>query len=86
MKPIGDELRRVRESLGMTLMDFGAHVGVPWQTIHGYETGRVVPPADRLLAIAHKTRKAKHPFRFDVVARALLTDRPAMPARVASAA
>lgn len=69
--PLGAELRRVRFSLEMTLQEFGEHVGVPWQTIAAYETGRVVPPADRLLAIFHKTRRAPEAFRVDRVAREL---------------
>ena len=69
--PLGAELRRVRLSLEMTLYEFGEHVGVPWQTIAAYETGRVVPPADRLLAIFHKTRRAPEAFRVDRVAREL---------------
>lgn len=67
--PIGAELRRVRVSLEMTLQQFGEHVGLPWQTIAAYETGRVVPPADRLLAILHATRRAPESFRVDRVAR-----------------
>jgi DNA-binding XRE family transcriptional regulator len=66
---IGAEIRRVRESLGLTLMQFGEAVGVPWQTVQAYESGRAVPPADRLLKIAHETRRAERPFRFPQVAR-----------------
>jgi DNA-binding transcriptional regulator YiaG len=70
---IGDEIRRLRDALGMTLQDFGRHVGVPWQTIQAYETGRVMPPADRLFKIVHACRRAKEPFRFEHVARAVGT-------------
>lgn len=66
---IGAEIRRLRDSLGMTLEQFGRHVGVPWQTISMYESGRAVPPADRLLRILHETRGAKEPFRVRHVAR-----------------
>lgn len=68
---IGAEIKRVRESLGLTLMAFGERVGIPWQTIHGYETGRLTPPGDRLLRILHATRKADEPFRIRHVARAV---------------
>jgi DNA-binding transcriptional regulator YiaG len=68
---IGDELRRVRQSLDMTLEQFGDLVGIPWQTIHHYETGRAVPAGDRLLIIMHAARKAKKPFRVEMVARAV---------------
>lgn len=66
---IGEEIKRVRESLGLTLMEFGERVSIPWQTIAGYESGRVTPAGDRLLQILHATRKAKEPFRVDRVAR-----------------
>jgi DNA-binding transcriptional regulator YiaG len=66
---IGAEIRRVRDSMGMTLMEFGRHVGIPWQTVGAYEGDRTVPPADRLLQILHATRGAKRPFRVDYLAR-----------------
>ena len=66
---IGEEIRRVRTSLGLTLEAFGELVEIPWQTIAGYESGRVTPAGDRLLQILHATRKAKEPFRVDRVAR-----------------
>jgi len=68
-EPLGAEIRRVRESLGMTLVQFGKYVDMPWQTIAAWESGRTVPPADRLLALAHATRRAPTPFRFERVAR-----------------
>jgi DNA-binding transcriptional regulator YiaG len=68
---IGEEIKRVRESLGLTLMEFGERVGIPWQTIAGYESGRVTPAGDRLLQIFHETRKAKEPFRVLQIARAV---------------
>jgi transcriptional regulator with XRE-family HTH domain len=68
---IGTEIRRVRQSLDMTLEEFGERVGIAWQTIAAYETGRATPPADRLFMILHATRKAKKPFRVTLVARAL---------------
>lgn len=67
--PLGAEIKRVRASLDMTLEAFGALVGIPWQTIHAYETGRTVPPSDRLLAIVHAARKAPKTFRVEHVAR-----------------
>jgi DNA-binding transcriptional regulator YiaG len=66
---LGAEIRRVRQSLGMTLVQFGEHVGLPWQTIAGWESGRTTPPSDRLLAIVHATRRAPEPFRVERVAR-----------------
>lgn len=68
---IGAEIRRTRASMDLTLEEFAAHVSIPWQTIQAYETGRVVPPADRLLRILHATRRAAEPFRVSRVARAL---------------
>lgn len=65
---IGAEIKRVRDSLGMTLEQFGERTGIPWQTIAGYESGRAMPPADRLLRILHTTRKAEKPFRADLIA------------------
>ena len=57
----------------MTLAQFGEHVGVPWQTIAAYETGRAEPPSGRLLKILHATRKAETPFRIERIARAVST-------------
>lgn len=65
---IGAEIKRVRVSLGLTLEEFGERVDIPWQTIGGYETGRAMPPADRLLRILHATRRAAEPFRVGAVA------------------
>lgn len=67
--PLGEEIKRVRASLGLTLQEFGELVEIPWQTIAGYESGRVTPSGDRLLQILHATRKAKEPFRVERVAR-----------------
>lgn len=69
--PLGAEIRRARESLDLTLMEFGEIVGLPWQSIAAYEAGRATPPADRLLAIVHAVRKAPRPFRLERVARAV---------------
>jgi DNA-binding transcriptional regulator YiaG len=63
------EIKRVRESLDLTLEEFGELVGIPWQTLHHYESGRAVPSGDRLLQIVHASRKAPEPFRVDRVAR-----------------
>lgn len=69
--PIGEEIRRVRGELNMSLQAFAQHCEIPWQTIQAYETGRAVPPSDRLLAILHATRRAPVPFRVARVARAV---------------
>ena len=69
--PLGAELKRVRDSLGLTLVEFGELVGIPWNSVHAYETGRATPPADRLLVIVHAARRATPPFRFERVARAV---------------
>lgn len=68
---IGAEIRRVRESLEMTLEEFGELTSIPWQTLAAYETGRATPPSDRMFKILHATRGAKKPFRVEHVARAL---------------
>jgi DNA-binding transcriptional regulator YiaG len=69
--PTGEEIRRVRESMGLTLVEFGRHVGLPWQSLQAYEAGRAEPPAKRLFLILHATRRAPEPFRVMHVARAL---------------
>ena len=68
---IGEEIRRVREDLGLTLAGFAERIGIPWQTLAQYELGRTVPPADRLLVIVDACRKAGEPFRVEKVARAV---------------
>lgn len=68
---IGTEIRRTRESMGLTIQAFAAIVGMPWQTLQAYETDRAVPPSDKLFKILHATRRAPEPFRVDRVARVL---------------
>lgn len=68
---IGAEIRRLRDSMGMTLQDFGRFVGIPWQTVQSYETGRSMPPTDRFLLIVHATRRAAQPLQVAAVARAI---------------
>ena len=53
----------MRESLDLTLEEFGELVGIPWQTLHHYESGRAVPSGDRLIQIMHASRKAEKPFQ-----------------------
>lgn len=55
--------------MGLTLAELAERVGVPWQTLAAYETGRVTPPADRLLILVHATRGIEPPFQLDKVAR-----------------
>lgn len=67
---IGSEIRRLRDAMGLTLVDFGALVNIPWQTIAAYEAERAQPPAMRLLAILHATRGVNPPFRVGRLAKA----------------
>lgn len=69
--PIGEEIRRLREALGLTLQDLAKRVDVPWQTLQAYETARAVPPADRFLRILHTLSRAPKPFRLQRIARAV---------------
>lgn len=55
----------------LTLQEFSALVGLPWQTLQAYETGRVTPPSDKLFRILHASRRAPEPFRVERVARVL---------------
>lgn len=71
MLAIGAEIRRTRESMGLTLQEFSALVRTPWQTLQAYETGRAIPPSDRLFRILHVVRRAPQPFRVEHVARVL---------------
>lgn len=71
METIGSEIRRTRKSMGLTIQALAALVELPWQTLQAYETGRVVPPSDRLLRILHAARRAPMPFRVEHVARVL---------------
>ena len=66
---IGAEIRRVRESLDLTLQQFGERTGIPWQSLQAYEAGRASPPAPRLFLILHATRNAAKPFQVQRVAR-----------------
>lgn len=69
LPPLAAELKRLRTDMGMTLAEWENHVGLPAKTLHGYETGRLVPPGDRLLAIVHATRGLAKPFQAAKVAR-----------------
>lgn len=68
---IGTEIRRTRESMGLTLKAFAARANLPWQTLQGYESDRVVPPSNKLFKILHMSRRAPEPFRVERVARVL---------------
>lgn len=74
MTPLAQELRRLRRDLNLTLADLAERSGIPAKTLHAYECGRVIPPADRLLALVHATRSAPKPFRLAHVARATHRD------------
>ena len=67
---IGDEIRRVRGELNVTLQELARRTRIPWQTLQAYETGRVVPPSDRFLVILHACRNVEAPFRLARVAAA----------------
>ena len=66
---IGEEIRRVRDDLGLTLAEFAVRIGIPWQTLAQYELGHTVPPGDRLLLIVHASKKAGETFQVEKVAR-----------------
>ena len=69
--PIAQEIARVRRALDLTLAEFAARTGIPWQSVARYERG-AIPPADRLLVIVHAARKI--PFRVGRVVRAVARD------------
>jgi len=75
MDPLAAEIKRLRTDMGMTLAEWAAHVGIPEKTLHGYETGRITPPADRLLEIVYATRGLSQPFQAAKVARAMMRGR-----------
>lgn len=72
LDPLAAELKRVRADAGLTLAEWSKHVGIPEKTLHGYETGRITPPADRLLLIVHATQSLSEPFQAARVARDLV--------------
>ena len=65
---IGAEIRRMRGEVSLTLQQLSERTGIAWQTLQAYETGRVMPPSDRLLAVLHAVRRASTPFRLPRVA------------------
>lgn len=73
----------MRGAMGLTLVEFGKHVDIAWQTVQAYESDRCMPPADRLLQIAYATRRVRVPFRWEHVARSLASAERSMPARAA---
>lgn len=74
MDPLALELKRLRADTGLTLAAWAKRVGIPEKTLHGYETGRITPPADRLLLIVHATRDLSRPFQAAKVARDLVRE------------
>lgn len=59
--PIGIELGRrikqVREEARLSQLQVGVSLGVSDKTISGYESGRIMPPVDKLLALADLFKK-----------------------------
>ena len=49
-----ENLRKLRESLGMKQEEFGASVGVKKTTYSNYETGKTQPMSDFWIAVAQK--------------------------------
>lgn len=50
--PIGEKVRKIRESLGLGRTEFSRRTGIPKDTLIGTELGRREPRAGILLAIA----------------------------------
>ena len=53
----GNRVRARRHAMGLSLSQVGMLVGKPPQTIHGIETGRIVPRDYLRLAIAHSLKR-----------------------------
>jgi transcriptional regulator with XRE-family HTH domain len=49
---LGSQLKAARESLGISLRTLGGKVGIPYNTISGFEAGISVPTADKLARLA----------------------------------
>ena len=49
---LGDELRRIRQSRGLSLRDVGGAIGMHFTGYVAYERGTAVPPAERRRKLA----------------------------------
>ena len=47
-----ERLKKLREEKNMTQVRLGIELGVPQETISGYEINKAVPPADMLIKLA----------------------------------
>jgi len=51
-RQIGEKIRRLRQTKGLSQKDLASYVGVTYQQIQNYEKGKSKIPVDRLIKIA----------------------------------
>jgi len=56
-KDLGKRLKIAREEARLSQLQVGVALGVSDKTISGYESGRISPPIDKLLALAELFKK-----------------------------
>lgn len=54
---IGKKIRAAREESTLSQADVGKNIGVSDKTVSGYESGRISPPIDKLVALAELFKK-----------------------------
>jgi transcriptional regulator with XRE-family HTH domain len=57
MQDLGRRIKTAREEARMSQLKVGVGLGVSDKTISGYESGRIVPPVDKLLQLADLFKK-----------------------------
>jgi transcriptional regulator with XRE-family HTH domain len=54
---LGKHIKQAREESRLSQLQVGVALGVSDKTISGYESGRIMPPVDKLLALADLFKK-----------------------------
>ncbi len=54
---LGKRIKQAREESRLSQLQVGVSLGVSDKTISGYESGRIMPPVDKLLALADLFKK-----------------------------
>jgi len=54
---LGKRIKQVREEARLSQLQVGVALGVSDKTISGYESGRIMPPVDKLISLADLFKK-----------------------------
>lgn len=78
-----DDIKAIRDDLGLDKAEFAERIGVSYESIRAYESGRVIPSYEVLIAICELTGcefkitpKTKHPLLIKKMGAKSIESRP----------